>query len=438
MTRETKIGLLVGLAFIVVFAVLLSHTGTVPPPGESPVGAVAVNRSLPSVPVLNIDDPGEIATNPLETNPFGQPAGSAGDTALPVENFVSNTPQPHDPDLPNPGLFEPQRVNSPIEVALGDRPRNGLSDGLSTIIGFTRTAPPHVPDEPQPNARPLGLAGSENPDQARTEIATNDSRTSSETSAEGREYVVQGRDSLYKIAEKFYKSGSPRYINVLVKANELKDANTVREGQKLIIPDLPPDMFEGAKNFDSRLAAGKPREMSIAELERGFKAEKASNQRVAPGAAANPPLVIAEENMIDLRELEKNNAKGSDKSGTSSKTTKDTKSNRSAPPTEDKNGTKESKPSRDMKDNSRNSPKMLAGKGGKDDGRGGELFHWYEIKPKDTLANIARENLGSSDRWKELKKLNNDLDPLKMKPGERIKVPRKPVSISTERGRTSA
>ncbi len=43
MTRETKIGLLVGLAFIVVFAVLLSHTGTVPPPGESPVTVIAQN-----------------------------------------------------------------------------------------------------------------------------------------------------------------------------------------------------------------------------------------------------------------------------------------------------------------------------------------------------------------------------------------------------------
>ena len=35
MTRETKIGLLIGLGFIVVFALLLSHTGQVRPVGDN-------------------------------------------------------------------------------------------------------------------------------------------------------------------------------------------------------------------------------------------------------------------------------------------------------------------------------------------------------------------------------------------------------------------
>ncbi len=62
------------------------------------------------------------------------------------------------------------------------------------------------------------------------------------------------------------------------------------------------------------------------------------------------------------------------------------------------------------------------------DPKSGEMYRWYEVKPKDTLQTIARENLGSSQRWQEIKKLNPGLDPQKMKPGERIKVPRaKPV-----------
>jgi len=50
MTRETKIGLLIGLGFIVVFAVLLSHTGSELPAGDG-MHLVSrdsgVSRSLP-------------------------------------------------------------------------------------------------------------------------------------------------------------------------------------------------------------------------------------------------------------------------------------------------------------------------------------------------------------------------------------------------------
>jgi hypothetical protein len=83
---------------------------------------------------------------------------------------------------------------------------------------------------------------------------------------------------------------------------------------------------------------------------------------------------------------------------------------------------------------------MLAeNKSNQKDGRGDEMFRWYEVKPNDTLSTIAQDRLGSSSRWREIKKLNGNVDPQKMRAGSRIKVPRtKPVSVGSEKGRISA
>ena len=75
----------------------------------------------------------------------------------------------------------------------------------------------------------------------------------------------------------------------------------------------------------------------------------------------------------------------------------------------------------------------------KEKDKGNDLYRWYEIKAKDNLVSIARDNLESANRWQEIKKLNPDLNPQKMKPGDRIKVPRaKPLSRAIDIGRESA
>jgi LysM repeat protein len=70
--------------------------------------------------------------------------------------------------------------------------------------------------------------------------------------------------------------------------------------------------------------------------------------------------------------------------------------------------------------------------------KGDQLYRWYEIKPNDTMGTIARKELGASEHWQEIKKLNSGIDPQKMKPGERIRLPRKPVSASSPQRRASA
>jgi nucleoid-associated protein YgaU len=55
----------------------------------------------------------------------------------------------------------------------------------------------------------------------------------------------------------------------------------------------------------------------------------------------------------------------------------------------------------------------------------GAKFRTYEVRAKDTLSSIAKRELGSSALWREIKKLNPGIDPRKMQPGMKIKVPTK-------------
>ena len=70
MTRETKIGLLVGLAFIVVFAMLLSHSGPTPI-DSNPAPRQASSRSVVS------QVPPDITLSPWSSNSTGPPLGNS-------------------------------------------------------------------------------------------------------------------------------------------------------------------------------------------------------------------------------------------------------------------------------------------------------------------------------------------------------------------------
>lgn len=54
-----------------------------------------------------------------------------------------------------------------------------------------------------------------------------------------------------------------------------------------------------------------------------------------------------------------------------------------------------------------------------------EATRWYQVRKKDRLVSIAREQLGSESRWKEIFELNKDKfpDPGRIREGVKIKLP---------------
>lgn len=77
---------------------------------------------------------------------------------------------------------------------------------------------------------------------AKTATTTSKAKTSTTTSTKSkntRTYTVKKGDNLTKIAIKFYKKGTTKYVNKIYNANKSKigsNKNLIKPGQKLIIP----------------------------------------------------------------------------------------------------------------------------------------------------------------------------------------------------------
>lgn len=415
MTRETKIGLLVGLGFIVVFAVLLSHTGSVPPPNAGVTHDLVQNKPVDK-PVLSGGIRGEIG-QPEPPPPVieDSPVPGSG-PAEPVRFHLEERVVTIDdlPDLPAPTALEP----APTAVA-SSGPRRGEMpvDTPVSILSMHRRAPDlPVVQEPEPSAPHAPPAQTSPPDASATALAEGSQKTAPSLRP-AREYVVQSGDSLVKIAKKHYPSSDPRLIEFLVNCNEgrIKDADTIFEGQTLLIPDLPPEMFEQAPNFDVRLASG--RAISMEEFMNSQRRQappatsaepaapkSADRNRTAPGPVEDTSVKLSLKGLVPVRP------------STSAARAQNAKSSAASAPPARRDSGKDAQ--------------------GSDDGD--QMYRLYEVKPNDTLGSIARKELGSSRHWPEIKKLNSHIDPQRMQVGETIKLPRKPLSSSSGTGRPSA
>lgn len=439
MTRETKIGLLVGLGFIVVFAVLLSHTGNVPPPGDSIAPSLAQNPQSDNK-VLGGGMRSEIGQpDPTPPTVESTPPTGSGPEAEPapriLEDRLVNLGDLPD-DLPAPVGLGPDYRG---EMASADAPRGALPATPTSIFGMRKAPEPSEPPVPEPSVAHNPPSQSPSPDgAASTEVASAAGGKTAPALTSPKEYVVQSRDNLVKIAQLHYKSNDPRVVQFLAKSNEerIKDADTIREGQTLLIPSLPPEMFERVPSHDVHLAAG--RAESVDELING-------KSRKAPAGGTSPQKDAAPRGPAGASTAADRDKNGSGRSGSDSATSGKTTGQGSPPSlTEDSaprlslSGLVPVKPAPGTKSSAAKDAKPARNDRADERESGSQLFRWYEIKPNDTMGSIAKKELGQSAHWQEIKKLNSGIDPRKLPVGERIKIPRKPVSSSSSNGRASA
>ncbi|NLX23297.1 MAG: LysM peptidoglycan-binding domain-containing protein [Phycisphaerae bacterium] len=371
MTRETKIGLLVGLGFIVVFAVLLSHTGSVPPQGdglpmasrESGLQDTLVGRAQPGVGVSLTGRSGT-PHGVRETTEGGSPSGvglvSSGIEAVrgPLNRLAQGLPRPSalGPSPTEWTATDGQDGSGERQVSL---PRS--SSGALTAID--RRVAPALPARPIEIAPPAPTAPVPAPQMSPSpELKPERSPSLPPTrEAVSREYMVQKGETLGEIAKQHYGTANKRAVEFLASTNQMKDVHTIREGQKLVIPALPAELaaiVEPAPSFDVRRVTGDARTVSSEEL--------ASRPVRSEGRQA-PSLVRREEVASRVASTES--------------------------PVE---------------------RRVAPQPGG---------ARTYEVRPGDMLSTIAARELGSAARWPEILKLNQDLDPKRMKPGTKIKLP---------------
>jgi nucleoid-associated protein YgaU len=235
MTRETKIGLLVGLAFIIVIGILLSDhmTSTTQPPTAALADAAANVR--------------ESVTPPAPTNPGPAPVGNV--PPITPANPVLTQSELHRPVAPPPAPVSQVVIGGPTGQPAGSSP-----------IAIRQTGSPLLPQLPQQFAQPTGqvvIGGETTPAQPEdatsaleqwAQAPTNNTTTTqtppakptlaSAATGPKQEYVAVAGDSLSRIAAKTLGADNKANREAIVKANPTlqKNPNLVVEGRKYTIP----------------------------------------------------------------------------------------------------------------------------------------------------------------------------------------------------------
>jgi len=248
MTRETKIGLLVGLAFIIVIGILLSDhlTSTTEPPqarltqagsnvrqGVSVPGGATANPPITSVeapapvtPQQQIPTKEDLAPRPqpvqiVQIGPSAQPPVSVG----PAQPLVQ-APAPLIAQPPTQSQ-EPQRV--PLENPIvPQQPPVVETTPVTTDPALTQLAQ-RIGEEI------VELTG---PQQPTPPAQQNTQTTAAPTLAGGKAYKAQEGDTLSKLAGRFMGGNTKANRDAIVKANPslTKNPDIVVVGKTYIIP----------------------------------------------------------------------------------------------------------------------------------------------------------------------------------------------------------
>lgn len=398
MTKETKIGLLVGLAFIILFAIILSEKGA----GPRPQGA-------PQFTQVDHTRGGAERT--------GSTLVDAGKLPLPIEPVTSEA---------RPARTKPGKASSSVGAVARQEPKAdelSLPTLDSSLIGDTGEGRAAAVDSRDREGDRRGEIASAEPGSrsvdsalesavnrtsltARTESPSADAtsripgepvestETSADTSAKGRTYVVQPGDTLMMIARRNYGTGKPSAIEAIMKANgkTIKNAHTIRVGQKLTIPATEKLAFveDTSKKTDDRIFI---------------------------------ESVDANNNVI---ETEKPETKVADSGAPKSESRTGTGSGMAKPPKTDAVARASGDKPRDLKGEKPREEKTAA--------------RVYEVRPRDTLQRIARRELGDAKRYKEIEELNRQILGRKslLMPGMKLRLPAKDSASTTLGGESEA
>ncbi len=430
MTRETKIGLLVGLGFIVVFAILLSQSNpaTSPVGGLSPVAARGSGR-------LTDPSTGVPAGRSAPWVAPGESGGAGGGIGVAIGAAPSSAPEALaaggvSEELPSPAGLGPTPIAGLVRADLSD---DAVRSEVAAAV-IRRVAPDTV-REPEPTTPTDPPTASDEPDV----LAAADPRQGTADPAPTRpqppakEHMVQKGETLGQIASQYYQTSKPRVVQFIMDSNKgkIRNVDSVVEGQKLLIPaELPADMFEAVASLDhGSIRSGVP----TAPAKPGLPGRNTSGGTAQPGtgnARQTPERPAAPDRSAPPApspRLSTDEALGLALGGTPERAATPPQTPIRKAPRAASDGTL-------VAGQPRRAPEKPSTEVAVAEG-----FRIYEIQPKDTPSAIARRQLGSEQQWREIIKMNPGLDPMRMRPGAQIKLPRKStLAPSAEKKRGAA
>jgi nucleoid-associated protein YgaU len=432
MTKETKIGLLVGLAFIILFAIILSEKRGTGRDATLPVYAIAdANRKVSSTTGTErpLDGAGVVAV-PRKLPPVTDNRPTSVQTANAAKSATEQTPVIKDQaQLDIESLAE--LLNPPKESTSGEKPKEVPSVTLGEAVAQALEDKDAIPSPIVPKIEPpvekvaSALKQVPTPDLTPSEPPAASSEQQPAKKAEHlpikTTHEVQPGESLGKIAAKYYGRSTPQRVEALYNANRdvLPSVNAVKANVKLNIPDLGEknDQFEPVSSFaGTQLADARKAGMDkqpIVPLPIGDRTQPREKQRDPASVGRAAPAAI-EKTTTDQPKVENaasgktvaekpasdKGSPGKDKAG---KSPAETKSGKPKPEKPAAEKSKAQKPTTDPK------------------------YEWYEVRESDTLGKIAARKLGDQKLYSEILRLNKDRinDKNVLKPGVKLRLPAK-------------
>ncbi|MGH7179831.1 MAG: LysM peptidoglycan-binding domain-containing protein [Tepidisphaeraceae bacterium] len=234
MTRETKIGLLVGLAFIIVIGILLSDhlTSSTEPPQAALAGAGNNVRQTVANPGGSNPAPATVAP-PTNTSPQQQ---------IPTPTELANRPQPV--QIVNIGPGSAQHPQGPIAPPAGQNPQQVGAAQASAQPQQLEVAGADSPLVTQvPASGALADAARQNGEQLVYVDASGQpiqiSPAVAPRSAGGvREYKAEPGDSVSRLAARFMGGNTRANRDAIIRANSAlqQDPNKIIVGRTYLIP----------------------------------------------------------------------------------------------------------------------------------------------------------------------------------------------------------
>jgi nucleoid-associated protein YgaU len=222
MARETKIGLLAGLAFIICFAIILTNRGQRPELGRVTVAPTGPSDSFTASPQFS---------NPQNTVPGGEPR----ETEYPFRSIPQSV-APRNGGLPGTDAAErpePNGVRHATSAGQIEESSPGVAHRsaaqLSEYLGLS--------DPPSGNGRASNVTTL--PQQAQPG-RPHPERSKGHDSAKAAGYTVVPGDTLSKIAAKFYGKKSQAAVRAIFDANRgvLASPDRLQPGMTLVLPSL--------------------------------------------------------------------------------------------------------------------------------------------------------------------------------------------------------
>ena len=228
MTRETKVGLVVGLAIILLIGIVVSDHLT-----------VVRDQDLPTLTHLGTIRPPALRDTPSSVRPFEQ-----DERHIPKPGTTSGTPIPNQPQ-PAPRL---DPIPTPQELIGQNRstPRQRSANANELLASDTGDAN-SPPDAPQRQK--------ESPQSQDQPVSDQTPKLVSVTERSKRiVHYVKANENLWGIAEHYYGDGA--YWRSIVEANPkaVEPNGWVREGVRLLLPNLTGKI--GIKTVSTKRASG--------------------------------------------------------------------------------------------------------------------------------------------------------------------------------------